>query len=157
MEELPKIVWGLRTQQSRATRQSPFFLVFRSKAILSSDLIQNSPRIEQYNEGEAHDTRRLEIDSLEEARIVALFQSARYQQGLRRYHDKSVQHRSFQVGDQVLRHIQNTTGLHRQSSPWKGPFIVSKITRPGSYQLCTDEGVEVPNLWHIEHLRKFYP
>ena len=31
--ELPKVVWGLRTQQSRATGYSPFFLVYGSKAI----------------------------------------------------------------------------------------------------------------------------
>ena len=32
--ELPKVVWGLCTQQSRATGYSPFFLVYGSEAIL---------------------------------------------------------------------------------------------------------------------------
>jgi hypothetical protein len=44
-EELPKVVWGLCTQQSRATGQSPFFLVYGSEAILLADLIKNPPRI----------------------------------------------------------------------------------------------------------------
>ena len=55
--ELPKVVWGLHTQQSKATRYSPFFLVYGSEAILPMNLIQNSPRVEQYNEGEADETR----------------------------------------------------------------------------------------------------
>ncbi|XP_066396003.1 uncharacterized protein [Miscanthus floridulus] len=64
--ELPKVVWGLRTQQSRTMRYSSFFLVYGSEAILPSDLIRNSPWVEQYNEGEADETRWLEIDSAKE-------------------------------------------------------------------------------------------
>ena len=71
--ELPKVVWGLRTRKSRATGYSPFFLVYGSKAILRADLIWNSPRVEQYNEGEADKTQRLEIDSAEEIKLNALF------------------------------------------------------------------------------------
>ena len=80
--ELPNVVWGLRTQQSRAIGYSPFFLVCGSEAILLVDLIWNSPRVEQYNEGKADETRRLEIDSAEEIKLNALFQSTRYLQGL---------------------------------------------------------------------------
>jgi hypothetical protein len=37
-----------------------------------------------YNEGEADEARQLELDSVEEARCIALVQSARYLQGIRR-------------------------------------------------------------------------
>ena len=89
---------------------SPFFLVYGSKAILPSDLIWNSPRVEQYNEGEADETRRLEIDNTEEVKLNTLFQSARYMQGLRRHYDKNVRTRTFQVRGLVLKHIQNMSG-----------------------------------------------
>ena len=71
--ELPKVVWGLHTQQSKVTGYSPFFLVYGSKAILRADLIWNSPRVEQYNESEADETRWLEIDSAKEIKLNALF------------------------------------------------------------------------------------
>ena len=61
-----------------------------------------SPKIEQYEEGEAEDTRRLEIDSIEEIRDSAIIQNARHQQGLRRHYDRSTYPRSLKLGDSVL-------------------------------------------------------
>jgi hypothetical protein len=67
------------------------------------------------------------------------------------------QHRSFVVGDLVLRRILTGEGRHKLSPLWEGPFIISEVTRPGSYQLTQMDGTEVGNSWNIEHLRKFYP
>ena len=151
------MVWGLRTQPSKATGQSPFFLTYGSEAILPTDIMWKSPRVEAYQEGEADEARQLELDSVQEVRINALTQSARYLQGVRRYHDRNVQQRSFSIGDLVLQRIQDETGLHKQNSRWEGPFIVTKVTRPVSYRITDAYGNEVPNFWNIEHLRKFYP
>jgi hypothetical protein len=60
------------------------------------------------------------------------------------------------VGNLVLRCIQNTEGLHKLSSPWEGPFSVSKVTGPGSYRLQTLEGDNISNSWNIDHLCRFY-
>jgi hypothetical protein len=116
----------------------------------------DSPAVEQYDEGISEDSRRVAIDRLEEARCAALIQSARYLEGIRRYHDCNVKERSFNVGDHVLRHIQNTEGLHKLSSPWEGPFTVAKVTGPGSYRLQTLEGEDINNSWNIDQLCQFY-
>ena len=89
IQELPHVVWGLRTQPRKATGQSSFFLTYGSKAILLADIMWKSPRVEAYQEGEADEARQLELDSVE-ARINALTQSTRYLQGDRRYHDHNV-------------------------------------------------------------------
>ena len=99
-----------------------------------------SLRIEQYDEGEAEHTRRLELDSTEEVRVNTTLQSARYLQGLRRHYNKNTQPRSLQVGDLVLRRIQKTDGRHKLLSPWEGPFIVSKVTGPGILRMKTTQG-----------------
>jgi hypothetical protein len=54
---------------------------------------------------EAEATRLEDIDVLEEEWLNVVIQSARYQQTLRRYHNKAVRHRSFAVGDLVLRRV----------------------------------------------------
>ena len=88
IQKLPHVVWGLRTQPSKTTGQSPFFLTYGSEAILPADIMWKSP--EAYQEGEADEARQLELDPVEEVRINTLTQSARYLQGVRRYHDRNV-------------------------------------------------------------------
>jgi hypothetical protein len=104
-----------------------------------------SPRLEMFEEGKADTARHLELDSAEEIRCNVLFQLARYLQGVRRYHDRSVQRRFFNVGDMVLRQIQDDTRLHKLNSRWEGPFIVHKVKGPRSYRLQHPNGQEVPN------------
>jgi hypothetical protein len=116
----------------------------------------DSLAVEQYDEGISEDSRRVDIDGLEEACSAALVQLARYLEGIRCYHDRNVKERSFNVGDLVLRRIQNTEGLDKLSSPWEGPFTVAKVTGPGLYRLQTLEGEDVSNSWNIDHLCRFY-
>jgi hypothetical protein len=133
-----------------------FFLVYGLEAVLPANLIWTSPKIEQYEEGEAEHTQRLELDSTEEIRINATLQSARYLQGLRRHYNKSTKQCSVQVRDLVLRRIQKTDGHHKLLSPWEGLFIITKVSGPGTYKLMTEDGEEVKNMWHISQLRRFY-
>ena len=124
---------------------------------LPVDLIFGAPRLTFKSIAEVEATRLEDIDILEEERLNAVIQSARYEQTLRRYHDKAVRHRSFVVGDLVLRRILTGEGRHKLSPVWEGPFMVSEVTRPGSDRLTQMDGTEVGNSWNIEHLRKFYP
>jgi hypothetical protein len=156
IKELPNALWGLRTQPSKPTGQSPYFLVYGSEAILPANVMWDSPVVEQYDEGISEDSRRVDIDGLEEARCAALVQSARYLEGIRCYHDRNVKEHSFNVGDLVLCHIWNTEGLHKLSSPWEGPFTVAKVTGPGSYRLQTLKGKDISNSWNVDQLCRFY-
>jgi hypothetical protein len=156
IKELPNALWVLRTQPTKPTGQSPYFLVYGSEAILPPDVMWESPAVEQYDEGISEDSRRFDIDGLEEARCAALVQLARYLEGIRCYHNRNVKECSFNVGDLVLRRIQITEGLHKFSSPWEGPFTVVKVTGLGSYRLQTLEGEDISNSWNIDQLSRFY-
>jgi hypothetical protein len=68
----------------------------------------------------------------------------------------NVKERSFNMGDLVLRRIQNTYGLHKLNLPWDSPFSVSKVTGPGSYHLQTLKGEEIINSWNVDQLCHFY-
>jgi hypothetical protein len=105
LAELPHVIWGLRTQVSSATGFSPFFLLYGSKVILPTDVAFGAPRIQFYEEGEAEQTHRIDLDSLKQQRLAAVMRQARHDQQLRRYHDRNVNKPSFNVGDLVLRRI----------------------------------------------------
>jgi hypothetical protein len=80
LAELPHVIWGLRTQVSSATGFSPFFLVYGSEAILPTDVTFGAPRIQFYEEGEAKQIRRIDLNSLEEQRLTAVMRQARHDQ-----------------------------------------------------------------------------
>jgi len=102
LQELPRVIWGLRTQKRRATGYSPFFMVYGSEAVLPSDIAFDAPRIQNYDEDEAETTRRTDIDSVEEHRLTTALQHVRYERQVRHYHDCDVQECYFNVGDLVL-------------------------------------------------------
>jgi hypothetical protein len=158
IRELPYVVWSLQTQPSWALHgNTPFFMVYGSEAVLLADLIFGAPKLTFESIDEAEATRLEDVDVLEEERLNVVNQSARYQQTMKRNHNKSVRHRSFAVGELVLCRVLAAEGRHKLSPPWEGPFIIAEVTRPGSYRLTKMDGTQVGNLWNIEHLRRFYP
>ena len=58
------MVWGLRTQASRSTGVSPYFLVYSSEAILPTDITFRAPRVENYDEEQATTVRTESVDSV---------------------------------------------------------------------------------------------
>ena len=95
VQEMPSILWGLRTNVSRATGTSPFSLVYGSEAVLPTEVNLVSARVQCYDENEYDDQRHVELVAAEEMRDQALIRVARYHQSLRRYHDRNVRTRQF--------------------------------------------------------------
>jgi hypothetical protein len=157
LQELPTVVWSLRTTPSRATGFTSFFLVYGAEAILPTDLEYGSPRVRGYDEDTNRRAREDSLDQLDEARTVALMHFVRYQQALRRYQARKVRRRDFNEGDLVLRLRQDNRGRHKLSPPWEEPYVVVKVLKPGTYKLANEDGEELTNAWNIQQLRRFYP
>jgi hypothetical protein len=150
--ELPSVLWSLCTTPCRATGFTPFFMVHGSEAVLPTDIDYGSPRVRDYIEEGNQIALKDAIDQLDEARDVALLCCAKYQQALRRYHERNVRAREFQVGDLVLRQVHGSKDRHKLSPPWEGPFIVHQVLRPRTYKIRYEDGRVVSNMWNIEHL-----
>ena len=113
--------------------------------------------METYDEEQAVAVQTEDIDRAKEERLITYVCTAKYLEGLWRYYNCNIKGHSFAFSDLVLRRKQKSEGMHKLSSPWEGPYMVKEVTRPGSYQLCDLDGLDVPNSWHIEHLMCFYP
>ena len=70
-EELPAVLWILRTTPNRSTGFTPFFMVYGAEAVLPTDILHDSPRVAAYEEEDAEKDRQLSVDLLEEARDLA--------------------------------------------------------------------------------------
>jgi len=99
----------------------------------------------------------LEINCMEEKRLLSCLRTAKYLEAIRRYHNRNIKDRSFVVGDLVLKWKTSQEGTHKLFTPWEGPFVVVEVTRPTSYRLAYPDGTRLPNSWHINNLRRFYP
>jgi hypothetical protein len=151
------VLWGNWTTPSRATRETPFFLVYGAEACLPPEILMGSSQVQSFDESMQEQLRCEDVDFVDECRWQAAIRNARYNQALRRYHQQFVHSRELRVGDLVLRRILNREGLHKLSPSWEGPFKVTEVCRPGYVRLATTEGVPLPNPWNIEDLCKFYP
>jgi hypothetical protein len=103
------------------------------------------------------EARELEVNCSEERRLDSCVHIAKYLAVLRKYYNRNVKERFFGLEDLVLKWKTNQDDMHKLSSPWEGPFEVIEVTRPTSYRLAHLDGIEVPNSWHIDKLRCFYP
>ena len=78
-EELPSVLWSLRTTPNASTEFTPFFMVHGAEAVLPSDVRFDAPRIQAYEEDEADTELEDASNLLEEARNTALARTAVYQ------------------------------------------------------------------------------
>ena len=76
LDELPVVLWSLRTTPNKSTGFTPFFLVYGAEAIIPTDIKFDSTRVTMYTEEEAKEAREDGVDLLEEGRLLALSRSA---------------------------------------------------------------------------------
>jgi hypothetical protein len=115
LKELTAVVWGLRTQPSRNTGASPYFMVYDAEAVLSTDIAFQSPCIENFAEDRSDEARELEINCSEERRLDSCVRTTKYLAVLRIYYNRNVKERLFVVGDMVLKWKTNQDGMHKLS------------------------------------------
>jgi hypothetical protein len=155
VEELPSVLWSLRTTPNAATQETLFFLVHGTEAVLPVEITHEAPRVTAYDEVTSIEALQDDVDALDEARDKALERAMQYQQSLRNYHSSRVRPRSFMVGDLVLQLKQD--GHIKLESPWVGPYILTEVIPGRAYRLQDKKtGKNESNPWNAVQLRRFY-
>jgi transposase InsO family protein len=78
VDELPSVLWSLRTTPNAATQESPFFLVHGAEAVLPVEITHEAQRIADYNETTSTEALQDDVDALDETRNVALARATQY-------------------------------------------------------------------------------
>ncbi|KAK1648702.1 hypothetical protein QYE76_066507 [Lolium multiflorum] len=153
-EELPSVLWSIRTTPNTATQETPFFLVHGAEAVLPIEIEHNSSRVAEFNEETSRKALEDDVDALDEARDEVLSRVAKYQQDMKNYHSRQLRPRSFQVGDLVLRLTQDSH--EKFESPWLGPYIVTEVIEGGAYMIKDKKTGIGAKSWNVAQLRRFY-
>jgi hypothetical protein len=154
--ELPSVLWALRTNINRATRDAPFSLVYGAAAVLPPKIYLESARVADFNPEDQAEARELDTNLLEKRHNTALSNVRKYQTALKRYYNKSVVQRELNIRDLVFKKDICTKHKHKFSTPWDGPFIVVDVVAPGAYVLAEVDGCMLTNTWNVDQLRKYY-
>jgi hypothetical protein len=64
--ELLSVLWGNRNTPSRATGETPFFLVYGAEACLPPKILMGSPRVHSFDESMQEQQRREDVDFIDE-------------------------------------------------------------------------------------------
>nr|CAH66235.1 H0825G02.12 [Oryza sativa] len=156
VEELPSVLWAVRTTPTTSNKETPFFLVYGSEAMLPDELRHQSTRVQKHSDENQENQRDIDVNLLEEHRERVAVRAASYQQALRRYHEKRIRARILSIGDYVLRRVQTQAGRNKLSPKWEGPNTITQVLRPGAFKIADGDGRELANSWNIDQLRKFY-
>jgi hypothetical protein len=155
-KELLSVLWVLRTNINRATRDTPFNLVYGAEAVLPPEIYLKSARVAQFNEEDRDESRQLDANLLKERRNTALSNVRKYQEALKKYYNKSVVQKELNVGDLMLKKDIRTKDKHKFSTLWEGPFIIVDVAVSGAYVLAEVNDDMLPNTWNADQLRKYY-
>ena len=159
VEYLPEVLWAYRTTQKSATRETPFTLAFGTKAVAPVEVGIKSPRVELASEEHNDEALRLNLELLDEKCEQVQQRTEEYQRKTARYYNQRVKPRSYVPGDLVLQKLlparKNPTH-GKLGSNWEGPYIITRVVRPGNYELQTEEGKILQHTWNAEHLKRFY-
>ena len=153
------MLWAYRTTRKSATQETPFALAFGTEAVAPVEVGLKSLRIELASVEHNDEARRLNLDLLDEKHEQVLRRTEDYQRKTARCYNQKVKPRSCKPGDQVLKKLlparKNQT--HGKLGPnWEGPYIISRVIRPGNYELQTEEGKILHHAWNAEHLKRLY-
>nr|ABF96496.1 retrotransposon protein, putative, unclassified [Oryza sativa Japonica Group] len=155
VEELPSVLWAVRTTPTTSNKETPFFLVYGSEAMLPTELQHQSTRVQKYSDDDQEEQQNDDVNLLEEHRERVAIRVASYQQALRWYHKKRIRARILSIGDYVLRLVQSQ-GQNKLSPKWEGSYTITQVLRPGAFKIVDGDGRELANSWNIDQLRKFY-
>jgi hypothetical protein len=115
-KELPLVLWALRTNISRATRATPFSLVYGAEVVLPPEVYRESARVAHFNLEDQAEARELDANLLEERRNTALSNVRKYQTVLKSTTVKAWYRESF-TSDLVLKKDIHTKDKHKFSTP----------------------------------------
>jgi len=143
--KLKYALWADRVTTKRSIENSPFKLVYGTKAIFPIQLSLPVAKFlqEEQNEEEDMAKRISDLAEVHEIREQLVEKSVAHQKKIKEAFDRRAKTDNFQVGDLVLKWdaLKEKIGNHGKFDAfWTGPFIISQIQGNNTFILQSMEG-----------------
>ncbi|CAM6094034.1 unnamed protein product [Calypogeia fissa] len=158
--KLFSVVYAYSLAYKAPTGQTPYVLVFGQHALVPIEFEIPTPRVsieEQEPERLSLEERSIQIEALEEARLISAVQVEHKQELTKRRYDKPLKDIDLQDNDYVLlydnRYMHFPGKLHKR---WMGPYQIECIFKNGTIQLLTLTGERFPKCVHYDRVKPYY-
>jgi hypothetical protein len=152
-KELPRAVWSHNTSIYRATKFTPFKLLFGEEPVTPEEMKLHSARTNTeaiHNPSEAESKYLLEPEHM---KAVENLQSYQNEKSMGRQKCKAKTHRTRGSGTTMEPPHRSFRKLEPK---WTGLFVVVEKTKPGSFHLADNEGMMLEHSWNIDNLCRFF-
>jgi hypothetical protein len=130
--------------------KTSFSLTYRSEAMIPAEVGMPTTWFLRAQGTDNDVELRLNLDLLEEQRMVAIIREARHKREIERYYNSRVKKQTFKVGEFMLRRNEasRVENQGKLGPRWEGPYKVKEVGRNGAYKLSHMDGREVPRTWN---------
>jgi hypothetical protein len=118
---LSEALWAHRISKHRATKVSPFELVYGQEAVLPVEISLNVVRFAKQNDltvGDYYNSMMDNIDEVTDKRVTALGEIEKDKIMVAKAYNKKVKAKSFQVGDLIWKTILSLRSKDRKFGKW---------------------------------------
>jgi hypothetical protein len=163
-EDLSEALWTHRISCHRATKTSPYHLVYGHEVVLPWEIMAGTRRVEFQNDLIAEEYAALTNDNVEDVTELRLWSLEKIKENkakVARTYNKKVKLKEFQVGDLVWEAVlplgTKDTAYRKWSPNWHGPYRIDQVLPGNAYMLEELDGVKFPVAINGQHLKKYFP